>query len=115
MTWSNWSVRIDKEMKRKMKLLKSRVNWSEVIREVVAQKILEEESKSEDRSSHPKTPEIEVTGLDLRPIPYITKRWLTFVQRRVRKLPYDAQIMIARDIHDTVESRIKMEELKCNG
>jgi hypothetical protein len=38
------SIRVDKELREKMRLL-SYINWSEVIREAVARKILEEASK----------------------------------------------------------------------
>jgi len=38
------SVRLDEETRRKMKLL-SHLNWSEVIRQAIAQRIVEEENR----------------------------------------------------------------------
>jgi len=38
------TIRLDEETRRKMKLL-SHLNWSEVIRQAIVQKILEEENK----------------------------------------------------------------------
>ena len=46
------SVRLDEETRRKMKLL-SHLNWSEVIRQAIVQKITEEENKK--RRLDPKT------------------------------------------------------------
>jgi len=62
------SVRLDEETRRKMKSL-SHLNWSEVIRQAIAHKIKEEESKK--RTLDPKTlrEAAEITDKIRRPSP----------------------------------------------
>ena len=62
------SVRVDKEVREKMRLL-SYINWSEVIREAVAQKIFEEESKKRRLDPDMLLEAVEITDKIRRPSP----------------------------------------------
>ena len=62
------SVRVNRELREKMRLL-SYINWSEVIREAVAQKILEEESKKRRLDTDMLLEAMEITDRIRRPSP----------------------------------------------
>jgi len=62
------SVRLDEETRRKMKLL-SHLNWSEVIRQAIIQKILEEENKKRKLDPNILKEAAELTDKIRRPSP----------------------------------------------
>jgi len=62
------SVRLDEETRRKMKLL-SHLNWSEVIRQAIVQKILEEENKKRKLDPNILKEAAELTDKIRRPSP----------------------------------------------
>jgi len=62
------SVRLDEETRRKMKLL-SYLNWSEIIRQAINQRIKEEESKKRTLDSKMLREAAEITDRIRRPSP----------------------------------------------
>jgi len=62
------SVRLSRETRRKMKLL-SHLNWSEIIRQAIAQKIREEENKKRRLDPNVLRDAAEITGRIRRPAP----------------------------------------------
>lgn len=62
------SVRLDEETRRKMKLL-SHLNWSEVIRQAIARKILEEENRKRRLDLKMLREAAEITDRIRRPSP----------------------------------------------
>jgi len=62
------SVRLNRETRRKMKLL-SHLNWSEIIRQAIAQKIREEENKKRRLDPNMLRDAAEITDRIRRPAP----------------------------------------------
>jgi len=62
------SVRVDSKIRKKMKLL-SYINWSEVIRKAILQRILEEERKKRRLDPNALLKAMEITDKIRRPSP----------------------------------------------